>query len=87
MTPPTLPSPSSSTNDANSEINTSPALTPQYPQQNHTPQLPVLLLILAIASILLLILVGGGLFFFPEFSGPFWVWTLTPFNQRFLGAI
>lgn len=50
-------------------------------------QLPTLLRILAWVSIGLLVLVGGGLFFLPNFLGPVWVWPLTPFNLRFLGAI
>lgn len=42
---------------------------------------------LALVSIVLLLLVGGGLFFFPGFFGSRWLWQLTPFNLRFLGAI
>ncbi|MEL6333856.1 MAG: hypothetical protein AAFQ76_14845 [Cyanobacteria bacterium J06626_26] len=56
-------------------------------KQNQTPQLPVLFLTLVLASIVLLTLVGGGLFFFPDFFGSLWVWPLTPFGLRFLGAI
>ncbi|EDX83546.1 hypothetical protein S7335_726 [Synechococcus sp. PCC 7335] len=54
--------------------------------QNQT-RLPFVLWLLSVISIILLILVGGGLFFFPDFSRPIWLWSLTPFNLRFLGAI
>lgn len=50
-------------------------------------RLPFVLLALSIISIILLILVGGGLFFFPNLFEPIWLWPLTPFNLRFLGAI
>ncbi|MEO1209625.1 MAG: hypothetical protein AAFX78_08800 [Cyanobacteria bacterium J06638_20] len=49
--------------------------------------MPIPLFIMALISSLLLVLVGGSLFFFPEFARPRWVWSLTPFNTRFLGAI
>ena len=49
--------------------------------------MPMPLVIMALISSLLLLLVGGSLFFFPEFARPRWVWSLTPFNTRFLGAI
>ena len=49
--------------------------------------IPVPLFILVLISSVLLLLVGGSLFFFPEVARPRWVWTLTPFNTRFLGAI
>ena len=50
-------------------------------------RLPFVLLLLSIISIILLILVGGGLFFFPVLFKSIWLWPLTPFNLRFLGAI
>ena len=50
-------------------------------------RLPALLLILSIISIVFLVFVGGGLFFFPVSWRPIWLWSLTPFNIRFLGAI
>lgn len=49
--------------------------------------IPYPLWIMALISSLLLFLVGGSLFFFPDFARPRWVWSLTPFNTRFLGAI
>jgi hypothetical protein len=55
--------------------------------QNATTSIPIPLVIMALISSLLLVLVGGSLFFFPEFARPRWVWSLTPFNTRFLGAI
>jgi len=68
------------------------ALTPSSHQANiiepnRNALLPPLLLTLVTISIILLIIVGGGLFFFPKFSQPRWLWPLTPFNTRFLGAI
>lgn len=50
-------------------------------------KVPALLSTLALISIVLLALVGGGLFFFPQFIQDRWIWPLTPFNTRFLGAI
>lgn len=55
--------------------------------QNPAASMPMPLVIMALISSLLLLLVGGSLFFFPEFARPRWVWSLTPFNTRFLGAI
>ena len=55
--------------------------------QNPTASMPMPLVIMALTSSLLLLLVGGSLFFFPEFARSRWVWSLTPFNTRFLGAI
>ncbi|MEM9504715.1 MAG: hypothetical protein AAGA01_12245 [Cyanobacteria bacterium P01_E01_bin.43] len=55
--------------------------------QNPAASMPIPLVIMALISSLLLLLVGGSLFFFPEFARPRWVWSLTPFNTRFLGAI
>ena len=55
--------------------------------QNPPASMPMPLVIMALISSLLLLLVGGSLFFFPEFARPRWVWSLTPFNTRFLGAI
>lgn len=52
-----------------------------------TPKLPALLRVLALVSIVLLALVGGSLFFFPTLIQDRWIWPLTPFNTRFLGAI
>ncbi|MEO1400665.1 MAG: hypothetical protein AAFV72_05345 [Cyanobacteria bacterium J06635_1] len=52
----------------------------------NTP-IAVPLFIMALISSLLLLLVGGSLFFFPDFARRRWLWTLTPFNTRFLGAI
>lgn len=49
--------------------------------------LPPVLLTLVMVSIVLLIMVGGTLFWFPEFAQSRWLWPLTPFNTRFLGAI
>ena len=49
--------------------------------------LPAPLWIAVSISSLLLLLVGGSLFFFPEFARSRWVWSLTPFNTRFLGGI
>lgn len=54
---------------------------------NKAEQRPALLMTLVFVSIALLFLVGGGLFFFPDLFGNRWLWRLTPFNQRFLGAI
>ncbi len=51
------------------------------------PQCRCPLFIMALISSLLLVLVGGSLFFFPEAARSRWVWSLTPFNTRFLGAI
>ena len=48
---------------------------------------PIPLVILVLISSLLLLVVGGSLFFFPDFARSRWVWSLTPFNTRFLGAI
>ena len=56
-------------------------------KQNKVEQRPLLLMMLVSASIVLLLLVGGGLFFFPDFLSTLWLWPLTPFNLRFLGAI
>lgn len=55
--------------------------------QNATASVPMPLFIIALISSLLLVLVGGSLFFFPEVARSRWVWSLTPFNTRFLGAI
>ena len=55
--------------------------------QNSAASMPMPLVIMALISSLLLLLVGGSLFFFPEFARSRWVWSLTPFNTRFLGAI
>ena len=55
--------------------------------QNPAASMPMPLVIMALISSLLLLLVGGSLFFFPEFARPRWVWSLTPLNTRFLGAI
>ena len=52
-----------------------------------TSQIPIPLSIAVSISSLLLVLVGGSLFFFPEFARSRWVWSLTPFNTRFLGGI
>ena len=52
----------------------------------HT-SIPIPLLMLALISSCLLLLVGGSLFCFPEFARSRWLWSLTPFNTRFLGAI
>ncbi|MDB9527004.1 hypothetical protein PN498_13470 [Oscillatoria sp. CS-180] len=52
-----------------------------------TALIPAPLFIMALISSVLLLLVGGGLFFVPEFARPRWVWSLTPFNTRFLGAV
>ena len=38
-------------------------------------------------SAVLLIVVGGALLFKPALAIQYWPWRLTPFNQRFLGAI
>ena len=40
-----------------------------------------------IISAVLLIVVGGALLFKPALAIQYWPWRLTPFNQRFLGAI
>lgn len=57
------------------------------PAQSESSKLPLTLLMLAMTSIVLLAIVGGALFCFPEFSQSRWLWTLKPFNTRFLGAI
>ncbi|MEM9007908.1 MAG: hypothetical protein AAGE59_30905 [Cyanobacteria bacterium P01_F01_bin.86] len=60
------------------------------PKHKNTPvrtAFPVPLVVLALISSLLLLLVGGSLFFFPDVARSRWVWSLTPFNTRFLGAI
>ena len=49
--------------------------------------IPMPLFTMALISSLLLLVVGSSLFFFPDFARPRWVWSLTPFNTRFLGAI
>ena len=49
--------------------------------------IPFPLWIMALISSLLLLLVGGSLFFCPDFARSRWLWPLTPFNTRFLGAI
>lgn len=55
--------------------------------QHRSAPLPRMLLTLAVISIILLTLVGGSLFFFPQLIQPRWLWSLAPFNTRFLGAI
>ena len=56
-------------------------------EPRNVEQRPLLLMALVFTSIILLSIVGGGLFFFPDALGSRWVWPLTPFNLRFLGAI
>jgi hypothetical protein len=56
-------------------------------QQHKIEQRPLVLMALVLVSIILLLIVGGGLFFFPNVFRTLWIWPLTPFNLRFLGAI
>ena len=49
--------------------------------------IPIPLWGMALISSLLLLLVGGGLYFFPDFARSPSLWSLTPYNTRFLGAI
>lgn len=62
-------------------------MLPKNTRKNTYASIPVPLFVMALISSLLLLLVGGSLFFFPEFARSRWVWSLTPFNTRFLGAI
>lgn len=50
-------------------------------------QVPPGLLIPGSVSVVLLVLVGGLLLGAPSLIQPYWPWTLSPFNTRFLGAI
>jgi hypothetical protein len=72
--------------------------TPQTPQQTplqvvaeddfrFNPESPVVLRVLILVSCILLAIVGSTLIFFPEVARTYWVWKLTPFNTRFLGAV
>ena len=47
-----------------------------------SPWVRVLFLVVA-----LILCIGVGLLFIPSLVAPRWLWTLTPFNARFLGAI
>ncbi|MGF1521790.1 MAG: hypothetical protein ACFBSF_05655 [Leptolyngbyaceae cyanobacterium] len=62
-------------------------MPPKKKIKRASASIPIPLFILTLISSLLLLVVGGSLFFFPEFARPRWVWSLTPFNTRFLGAI
>jgi hypothetical protein len=56
------------------------------PQPRLLP-VPLGLLIPMLVSAVLLVLVGGLLLVAPPVIQPYWPWTLSPFNTRFLGAI
>ena len=63
------------------------SMPPMSKRQKPNAAVPIPLFVLALISSLLLLVVGGSLFFFPDVARPRWVWALTPFNTRFLGAI
>ena len=67
-------------------MHTASKLSEQRNRVKNAP-IPTPLGIMALISSLLLVRVGGSLFFFPDFARPYWLWPLTPFNTRFLGAI
>ncbi|MEM6451872.1 MAG: hypothetical protein AAF703_16340 [Cyanobacteria bacterium P01_D01_bin.105] len=58
-----------------------------HPDHAQPLSLPPMLITVAAISLFLTATVGSALFFFPEIIQARWVWPLTPYNTRFLGAI